>query len=94
MVVAARPAEGTGGDALQPGDVIYSLNANSVVGIERLRAALESVKPGDPLVLQIREAPSSLRHRAPGIASTRGQTADQHSLPLRGRVGGGSMTRN
>jgi S1-C subfamily serine protease len=52
-VVAATTAEGAGGDALQPGDVIYSLNANAVAGIERLRAALEGVKPGDPLVLQI-----------------------------------------
>jgi serine protease Do len=53
VVVAATTAEGAAGDALQPGDVIYSLNANSVTGIERLRAALEGVKPGDPLVLQI-----------------------------------------
>jgi serine protease Do len=55
VIVAARtstpPYSGTG--SLQQGDVIYSINREPIASIEALRAALDAIKPGDPLIIQI-----------------------------------------
>lgn len=54
VVVAARSADTpySGGD-LQPGDVIFGLNAAPIRTIDELRTATDALKPGDPVVLQI-----------------------------------------
>ena len=55
VIVAARtsnpPYSGTG--TLQQGDVIYSVNREPIASIEALRSALDALKPGDPLIIQI-----------------------------------------
>jgi serine protease Do len=55
VIVAARssspPYSGSG--TLQQGDVIYSVNREPITTIEALRAAIDGVKQGDPLVIQI-----------------------------------------
>jgi S1-C subfamily serine protease len=38
---------------LQPGDIIDAVNAFPVPFVDTLRSALERMKPGDPVVLQI-----------------------------------------
>ncbi len=54
VVVAARTVEGgASGIALQPGDVIHSLNRTPVESVEGLRQAVLAVKTGTPVVLQI-----------------------------------------
>jgi serine protease Do len=54
VVVAATTADGpSGSDALLPGDVIYTLNQEPVVGIESLRETIAHVKPGDPVVFHL-----------------------------------------
>jgi serine protease Do len=52
VVVAARAADSPGA-ALEPGDVIYEINKTPTVSIAALRAALDSAKPGDTVVLHI-----------------------------------------
>jgi S1-C subfamily serine protease len=55
VIVAARtsnpPYSGSG--TLQQGDVIYSVNREPIASIEALRTALEGLKPGDRLIIQI-----------------------------------------
>jgi serine protease Do len=55
VIVAARttnpPYSGTG--TLQQGDVIYSVNREPIASIEALRNAIDAIKPGDPLIIQI-----------------------------------------
>lgn len=54
VVVAARGGDSPyGGESLQLGDVIYSVNNMPVTGVESLRKALDGLKPADPLVLQV-----------------------------------------
>ncbi|MBV9506014.1 MAG: trypsin-like peptidase domain-containing protein [Acidobacteriia bacterium] len=54
IVVAARAGESPySGDALQLGDVIYSVNTEPVTSIEALRSALANLKDTDALVMQI-----------------------------------------
>jgi serine protease Do len=55
VVVAARNANPpyTGSGSLQQGDVIYALDREPIASIEALREALDAVKPGDPVVIQI-----------------------------------------
>lgn len=54
VVVAARTVEGgVSGIALQPGDVIHSLNRTPVESVEGLRQAVAAVKPGGAVVLQL-----------------------------------------
>ena len=54
VVVAARTVEGgASGIALQPGDVIHSMNRTPVESVEGLRQAVLAVKSGTPVVLQI-----------------------------------------
>jgi serine protease Do len=38
---------------LAAGDVIHGLNRTPVLSLDGLRKAVDSLKPGDPLVLQI-----------------------------------------
>jgi len=54
VVVAARGGDSPyGGDSLQLGDVIYSVNNVPVTGVASLRKALDGLKETDPLVLQV-----------------------------------------
>ncbi len=54
VVVAARGGDSPyGGESLQLGDVIYSVNNMPVTGVAALRKALDGLKPADPLVLQV-----------------------------------------
>jgi serine protease Do len=52
VVVAARAADSPGA-SLEPGDVIYEINKTPAVSIAALRAALDTTKPGDTVVLHI-----------------------------------------
>jgi serine protease Do len=52
VVVAARAIDSPGA-ALEPGDVIYQINKTPAVSIAALRAALDTTKPGDAVVLHI-----------------------------------------
>jgi serine protease Do len=54
IVVAARTANAPySGGALEPGDVIYEINHTPTLTIKTLRETLDSMKSGDPAVLQI-----------------------------------------
>ncbi|MGA1995222.1 MAG: trypsin-like peptidase domain-containing protein [Bryobacteraceae bacterium] len=54
VVVAARTGEAAYiGDSLEPGDVIYALNKEPVTSVEALKQVLNSLKPADPVVLQV-----------------------------------------
>ncbi len=54
VVVAARGGDSPyAGDNLQLGDVIYSVNTETVTNVEALRSAIDSLKDSDPLVLQV-----------------------------------------
>ena len=55
VVVAAR-AGGADGDELRAGDVIYSVNGVSVLGLAELRSAVAGAAPGQPLVLHVERA--------------------------------------
>jgi serine protease Do len=53
VVAAASPEGPVWPDPLQPGDVIYTVNGRSVLGVDALRAALEPLAPGAAVVLQV-----------------------------------------
>jgi len=55
VVVAAR-AGGADGDELRAGDVIYSVNGVSVLGLAELRSAVAGAAQGLPLVLHVERA--------------------------------------
>jgi len=55
-VVVATADGRAGPDPLLPGDVIYSVNQEPVTGVESLRQALDRVRPGAPVVLQVERA--------------------------------------
>jgi S1-C subfamily serine protease len=48
---------------LEPGDVIYEINKTPTVSISALRAALDAIKPGGTVVLQIQRG-TKLRYVA------------------------------
>ena len=54
LIVAAKSP---GGQAqfidLQPGDIIEAVNTLPIVLIDTLQSSLDTMKPGDPVVLQI-----------------------------------------
>ena len=52
-VVVATADGRTGPDPLLPGDVIYSVNQEPVSGVESLRQALDRVRSGGPVVLEV-----------------------------------------
>jgi serine protease Do len=57
VVVAARTAVAPySGSSLQPGDVIYEINRAPVVSIKVLRDALDALKSGDDVVLQVQRS--------------------------------------
>jgi serine protease Do len=54
VIVAARTAFGASVDSgLETGDVIHALNGVTIISLEALSAAIQQVKPGDAVVLQI-----------------------------------------
>jgi serine protease Do len=54
VIVAARTAFGASTDSgLETGDVIHAMNGSTIISLEALNAAIQQVKPGDPVVLQI-----------------------------------------
>jgi len=54
VVIAAIPAEYAAfNPGLKAGDVIYSLNQTKLASLDELRAALKTLKPGDPAVLLV-----------------------------------------
>jgi serine protease Do len=62
VVVAARGGESQySGDALQLGDVIYSVNTEPVTTVDALRKILDTFKDSEPLVLQV-ERDGKLRY--------------------------------
>jgi serine protease Do len=56
VVAAAAPDSGSDQDPQRPGDVIYTLNQQSVTGVEGLRALLAKLSLGQPAVLQVERA--------------------------------------
>jgi len=54
VIVLGRAAELITPDTgLQTGDVIHSLNTTPIASLDELRAAVQSLKVGDPVVLQV-----------------------------------------
>jgi serine protease Do len=54
VVVAAAATDGSSGaDPLLPGDVIYSVNQEPVVSVQKLREVLARIKPSEPVVVQL-----------------------------------------
>jgi S1-C subfamily serine protease len=54
VIVAARSPDAVYGRlALMPGDVIYSVNSEPITGLDQLRAALERIRVGEPVVLRL-----------------------------------------
>jgi len=53
IIVVARAADAAGDIPITAGDVIRTLNGQPMTTLERLRAALQSLQPGAPVVLQI-----------------------------------------
>jgi serine protease Do len=56
VVAAAAPDSGSMQDPLRPGDVIYTLNQQSVTGVESLRGLLAKVSLGQAVVLHVERA--------------------------------------
>ena len=56
VVAAAAPNSGSEQDPLKPGDIIYTLNQQSVTGVEGLRALLAKIGVGEAAVLQVERA--------------------------------------
>lgn len=54
VVIAARAGESPyTGDPLQLGDVVFAVNGTAISSIESLNKAIDALKEGDPLVLQV-----------------------------------------
>jgi S1-C subfamily serine protease len=54
VIVAALTATGGSPEiGLHPGDIIHSFNRMPIVTVEALRSALDGLKPGSPVVLQV-----------------------------------------
>ena len=56
VVAAAAPDSGSVQDPLRPGDVIYTLNQQSVTSVESLRGLLAKLSVGEPVVLHVERA--------------------------------------
>jgi len=56
VVAAAAPDSGSVQDPLRPGDIIYTLNQQSVTSVEGLRALLAKLSVGEAVVLQVERA--------------------------------------
>jgi S1-C subfamily serine protease len=55
VAVLARTADVPGLD-LSPGDVIHAVNSSTVTDVKALRSVLETLTPGDAVVLQLERA--------------------------------------
>jgi len=53
VIVVARAATAGPDSGLQAGDVIHSINGITVISLDGLRAAVDKLKPEDPVALQI-----------------------------------------
>ena len=53
VIVAARTQGNSGSSGPQPGDVIYAVDGKHVNDVAALRAALQQIKPDQPIVLQV-----------------------------------------
>jgi serine protease Do len=53
IIVAARSNDASSDIPLTTGDVIRTLNGQPMTTLDRLRATLQALKPGSPVVLQI-----------------------------------------
>ena len=53
LVAAMTAGAAPPGDRFQPGDVIHAVNGLSIASLSELRSAVEDLKDGDPLVVQI-----------------------------------------
>ncbi len=54
ILVAARAAEAPSqGEGFLPGDVIHSINGLPILDLAGLRAAVDGLRVGDPVVIQI-----------------------------------------
>ena len=54
VVVAALTATGGSREiGLRPGDIIHSFNRVSIVSVDALKSAMDGLKPGSPVVLQV-----------------------------------------
>ena len=60
VVVVSATADAFDSDSggLQPGDVIHAVNGTWIANLAALRSAVDSVKSGDAVVLQIERAAS------------------------------------
>ncbi len=57
LVVAGRTAMSPySGDEIETGDVIYEMNRSPTLSVKGVRAALDMMKSGDPVVLQVERA--------------------------------------
>lgn len=52
VIVAARSSEAAF-NGLKTGDVIYAVNSVPIVSVKALQAQLETIRPGDPVILQV-----------------------------------------
>ncbi len=68
LVLALAGVGLTGQSAIEPGDVLHSVNGAPVDGVEALRTALETVPDSGPIVLQI-ERTDMLSYVTPGTMS-------------------------
>jgi serine protease Do len=53
VIVVARAATAGPESGLQSGDVIHGVNGITVISLDALRSALDKLKPGDPVAMQI-----------------------------------------
>lgn len=53
VVIAARTMQRRFDVDLNAGDVIHAVNLDNVTGVDQLRASLDKLEPGDPVVLQV-----------------------------------------
>ena len=58
LIAAHTPTSTILGEDLQAGDVIHAVNLDKVEDIGQLKQALEKIKPGDPIVLQVEHSGS------------------------------------
>jgi S1-C subfamily serine protease len=64
VIVAARTAFGPIAESgLDTGDVIHAVNGVTIITLDALRAAVDKLKPDDPVVIQI-ERDGKLRYLA------------------------------
>ncbi len=83
LVLALTGMSVAGQNGAEPGDVIHAVNHAPVDSVEALRAALESVTAGAPLVLQIERA-GVLSYVTPGALPAAAQPKRTSSNPHNG----------